>query len=68
MPLVYAISIDNALSYLYRFNIKVGPQNARGIHMRKGVLNKPVEFPVTVQPVFKNDLDCGMLITQPIKP
>lgn len=42
-----------------RFNIKVGPQNAKGIHLRKGVLIKPEEFAVTVQPVYANDLDYG---------
>lgn len=46
----------------FRFNIKVGPQNAKGIHLRKGLLNKPEEFTVTVQPVYKNDLHCGKFI------
>lgn len=45
--------------YSFRFNIKVGPQNAKGIHLRKGLLNKPEEFTVSVQPVYKNDLHCG---------
>lgn len=44
---------------LFRFNIKVGPQNAKGINLRKGILTKPEEFAVTIQPVFANELECG---------
>lgn len=45
--------------FYHRFTVKVGPQNAKGIHLRKGVLNKPEEFTVSIHPVYKNDLDCG---------
>lgn len=43
-----------------RFAISVGSQNAKGIHVRRGLLNKPEEFNVTIQPVFQLDKKCGM--------
>lgn len=45
---------------IFRFAINVGSQNAKGIHMRRGVLNKPEEFNVTIQPVFLMDKKYGM--------
>ncbi|XP_059614675.1 tripeptidyl-peptidase 2 [Phlebotomus argentipes] len=38
-----------------RFNINVSNNNAKGIHIRHGVLSKPEEFSVNVEPVFFND-------------
>lgn len=42
-----------------RFAINVGSQNAKGIHLRRGVLNKPEEFNVTIQPFFLMDKKYG---------
>lgn len=36
----------------FRFAISVGSQNAKGFHLRRGVLSKPEEFTVTIQPFF----------------
>lgn len=41
-----------SIFHIYRFSVGVGSQNAKGIHMRRGVLNRPEEFNVTIQPVF----------------
>lgn len=38
-----------------RFSVTVGTSCAKGIHMRNGVLTKPEEFPVTIEPVMFND-------------
>lgn len=47
--------------FVIRFAISVGSQNAKGIHLRRGVLNKPEEFNVTIQPVFLMDKKYGMI-------
>lgn len=44
----------------FRFAISVGSQNAKGIHLRRGVLNKPEEFNVTIQPIFMMDKKYGI--------
>ncbi|XP_063705475.1 tripeptidyl-peptidase 2 [Culicoides brevitarsis] len=38
-----------------RFSVAVGSNNAKGIHMRTGVLTKPEEFTVTIEPVMFNE-------------
>uniref|UniRef100_A0A336M1F3 Tripeptidyl-peptidase 2 n=1 Tax=Culicoides sonorensis TaxID=179676 RepID=A0A336M1F3_CULSO len=38
-----------------RFSISVGTSCAKGIHMRNGVLTKPEEFTVTIEPVMFNE-------------
>lgn len=42
-----------------RFNISVSNCNAKGIHIRHGVLSKPEEFLVNIEPVFFNDKETG---------
>lgn len=42
-----------------RFSVSVGSTNAKGIHIRHKVLNKPEEFDVTIQPVFLKEKYCG---------
>jgi tripeptidyl-peptidase II len=38
-----------------KFGITVGNSNAKGIHLRQGVLKKTEEFNVNIEPVFFND-------------
>lgn len=38
-----------------RFSIGVGTSGAKGIHIRNGVLSKPEEFAVTIEPVMFNE-------------
>lgn len=40
---------------IYRFSVRCGPQNAKGIHIREGFLQKPFEYNVNIEPVFFND-------------
>lgn len=47
----YKDCIENYL----RFSVSVGGNGAKGIHMRQGLLTKPEEFNVSIEPVFFND-------------
>lgn len=47
----YKDCVENNL----RFSISVGGNGAKGIHMRQGLLTKPEEFNVSIEPVFFND-------------
>jgi tripeptidyl-peptidase II len=42
-----------------KFGISVGNSNAKGIHMRHGVLRKPEEFNVSIEPAMFNDKYAG---------
>uniref|UniRef100_A0A182IWH8 Tripeptidyl-peptidase 2 n=1 Tax=Anopheles atroparvus TaxID=41427 RepID=A0A182IWH8_ANOAO len=47
----YAGRVENKL----RFAVTVGSSNAKGIHLRHGVLTKVEEFSVNIEPVFFNE-------------
>ncbi|XP_058831362.1 tripeptidyl-peptidase 2 [Topomyia yanbarensis] len=47
----YSGLIENNL----RFSVSVGTNGAKGIHMRQGLLTKPEEFSVSIEPIFFND-------------
>ncbi|XP_055535925.1 tripeptidyl-peptidase 2 [Wyeomyia smithii] len=47
----YSGLVENNL----RFSVTVGPNGAKGIHLRQGLLTKPEEFNVNIEPVFFND-------------
>lgn len=54
--------LNQFFNWNFRFSIAVGSQNAKGIHLRRGFLNKPEEFNVTIQPIFMMDKKYGMLL------
>ncbi|XP_053683189.1 tripeptidyl-peptidase 2 [Sabethes cyaneus] len=47
----YSGLVENNL----RFAVTVGTNGAKGIHIRRGLLTKPEEFSVNIEPVFFND-------------
>ncbi|XP_076397926.1 tripeptidyl-peptidase 2 isoform X1 [Megachile rotundata] len=53
-------AFDNLVTYSnvperdVRFTINCGPNNAKGIHMRSGVIDRPKDYAITVEPVFLN--------------
>lgn len=47
------------LVFSFRFSVRCGPNNAKGIHIREGVLKKPYEFNVNIEPIFFNDTEAG---------
>lgn len=51
----YLETYKNCPENRIRFAITVGSNGAKGIHMRSGVLKKPEEFAVTVEPVLFNE-------------
>ncbi|XP_059224472.1 tripeptidyl-peptidase 2 [Stomoxys calcitrans] len=50
---------DKAAENMLRFSVRCGPNNAKGIHIREGVLKKPYEFNVNIEPVFFNDTEAA---------
>lgn len=42
---------------MLRFMVCCGVQSAKGIHLRQGVLKKPIEREVTIDPVFFNEME-----------
>lgn len=42
-----------------RFSVRCGPNNAKGIHIREGVLKKPYEYNVNIEPIYFNDTEAG---------
>lgn len=55
----YLIKYKDAPENRIRFSIGVGSQYLKGIHIRRGVLNRPEEYNVTIEPVFFNEKDTG---------
>ncbi|XP_067632305.1 tripeptidyl-peptidase 2 isoform X2 [Eurosta solidaginis] len=53
----YLVEFENAVENMLRFSVRCGPQNAKGIHIRQGVLKKPIECDVTIEPCFLNDTE-----------
>ncbi|XP_011256902.1 tripeptidyl-peptidase 2 isoform X2 [Camponotus floridanus] len=53
-------AFDNLVSYSdaperdIRFTINCGVNNSKGIHMRTGVIDRPKDYAITVEPVFIN--------------
>ncbi|XP_050475739.1 tripeptidyl-peptidase 2 isoform X1 [Bombus huntii] len=53
-------AFDNLLTYNnvperdIRFTINCGPNNAKGIHMRSGVIDRSKDYAINVEPVFLN--------------
>ncbi|XP_005174861.1 tripeptidyl-peptidase 2 [Musca domestica] len=50
---------DKAPENMLRFSVRCGPNNAKGIHIREGVLKKPYEFNVNIEPIFFNDTEAA---------
>lgn len=46
-------------SFYFRFSVRCGPTNAKGIHIREGVLKKPYEYNVNIEPKFFNETEAG---------
>lgn len=53
----YLTQHENAPENMMRFSVRCGTQNAKGIHIRTGVLKKPIEYDVSIEPIFFNDLE-----------
>ncbi|XP_036331193.1 tripeptidyl-peptidase 2 [Rhagoletis pomonella] len=53
----YLTQHDNAIENMLRFAVRCSAQNAKGIHLRQGVLKKPIECDVSIEPVFFNELE-----------
>lgn len=51
-----------------RFAICCGPNNAKGIHMRSGVIDRAKDYAVTVEPVFLNSENTGNNFICPLMP
>ncbi|XP_043258788.1 tripeptidyl-peptidase 2 isoform X2 [Colletes gigas] len=53
-------AFDNLITYNnvperdVRFSISCGANNLKGIHMRSGIINRPKDYAITVEPVFLN--------------
>lgn len=45
-----------------RFAISCGVSNSKGIHMRTGVIDRPKDYAITVEPVFINSENIGNCI------
>lgn len=43
------------------FSVRVGNNNAKGIHLRDGVQRKFIDFNVNIEPVYFNDKEVGKL-------
>lgn len=62
-------AFDNLLTYNnvperdIRFTINCGPNNAKGIHMRSGVIDRSKDYAINVEPVFLNSENTGMTFT-----
>jgi len=58
-------AFDNLYSYCdaperdVRFAINCGVNNSKGIHMRTGVIDRPKDYAITVEPVFINSENIG---------
>ncbi|XP_004536799.1 tripeptidyl-peptidase 2 isoform X2 [Ceratitis capitata] len=53
----YLTQHENAPENMLRFSVRCGAQAAKGIHIRQGILKKPMEFDVTIEPIFFNELE-----------
>lgn len=51
----YLVKYANEKENSIRFNINVGPNNSKGIHIRERLLKKTQEFNVTIEPVYFNE-------------
>lgn len=53
-------AFDNLVTYSniperdVRFSVSCGANNSKGIHMRTGVIDRPKDYAITVEPVFLN--------------
>lgn len=58
-------AFENLVSYCdvperdVRFSISCGINNSKGIHMRTGVIDRPKDFGVTVEPIFMDSENIG---------
>ncbi|KAM7345588.1 tripeptidyl-peptidase II [Cochliomyia hominivorax] len=50
---------DKAVENMLRFSVRCGPTNAKGIHIREGVLKKPYEYNVNIEPKFFNETEAA---------
>lgn len=61
-------AFDNLLTYKnvperdVRFSINCGANNPKGIHMRTGIIDRPKDFVITVEPVFLNSENTGTIL------
>jgi len=61
-------AFDNLVSYCdaaerdIRFAVNCGVNNSKGIHMRTGIIDRPKDFAVTVEPVFINSENIGNIL------
>ncbi|EEB17144.1 tripeptidyl-peptidase, putative [Pediculus humanus corporis] len=53
----YLCLYSDSLERDIRFSVHSSSNNAKGIHIRKSILDKPMEFTVNVEPVFPKDTD-----------
>ncbi|XP_030373113.1 tripeptidyl-peptidase 2 [Scaptodrosophila lebanonensis] len=51
----HLVEHQQAAENLLRFSVRVGANQAKGIHLRQGVQKKFVDFNVNIEPVFFND-------------
>lgn len=54
------VTAGDLLRFIYvvgvcRFEISVGPSDSKGIFLRRGFLDKPEEFNVSIQPKFMTE-------------
>lgn len=58
-------AFENLVSYYdaaerdIRFVVNCGINNSKGIHMRTGVIDRPKDYAITVEPVFINSKNIG---------
>lgn len=60
-------AFENLVSYYdaaerdIRFVVNCGINNSKGIHMRTGVIDRPKDYAITVEPVFINSENIGII-------
>lgn len=57
--LYYYFAFVVSFFFSSRFSVRCGPSNAKGIHIREGVLKKPYEYNVNIEPKFFNETEAG---------